>query len=81
MTSSVAGANVNLNGDGQPSGNAPRIAKDDSTSSMSAKARLKFGQQPEFIRHISPKRDTNVVLRLGQTYNNLPGSTPHKLKA
>jgi len=78
----VAGANVNLNGEGQPNGNV-RTDRDgrftfahvcEGTAQLSANSRNSFG-------NISAEGgDTNVVLRLGQTYNNSPGSTAHKLK-
>ena len=78
----VAGANVNLNGDGQPSGNVRTDHEGrfrfehvcEGPAQISANNRNSYG-------NISAEGgDTNVVLRLGQTYNNSPGSTAHKLK-
>jgi protocatechuate 3,4-dioxygenase beta subunit len=78
----VAGANVNLNGDGQPGGNVRTDREGrfrfehvcEGPAQISANSRNSFG-------NISAEGgDTNVVLRLGQTYNNSPDSTPHKLK-
>ena len=77
----VAGANVFLNGDGQPNANM-RTDRDgrflfqhvcDGPVQISANARNSFG-------NISAEGgDTNVVLRLGQSYNSAPGSASHKL--
>lgn len=77
----VAGANVFLNGDGQPNANV-RTDRDgrfrfqrvcDGPVQISASARNSFG-------NISAQGgDTNVVLRLGQSYNSSPGSASHKL--
>ena len=78
----VAGANVNLNGDGQPNGNARTDREGrfhfehvcEGPVQISANGRNAFG-------NISAEGgDTNVVLRLGQTYNSSPGATAHKLK-
>ncbi len=78
----VADCSVNLNGDGQPSGN----------TRTDREGRFRFEQVCEGPAQISANNrnsygnisaeggDTNVVLRLGQTINNSPGSTPHKLK-
>jgi len=78
----VAGANVSLNGEGQPNGNV-RTDRDgrftfahvcEGTAQLSANSRNSFG-------NISAEGgDTNVVLRLGQTYSSSPGATTHKLK-
>jgi protocatechuate 3,4-dioxygenase beta subunit len=78
----VASANVNLNGDGQPSGNVRTDREGrfrfehvcEGAAQISANNRNSYG-------NISAEGgDTNVVLRLGQTYNSSPGSTAHKLK-
>jgi hypothetical protein len=78
----VEGANVNLNGDGQPSGYARTDHEGrfrfehvcEGPAQLSADNRNSYG-------NISAEGgDTNVVLRLGQTYNSFPGSTMHKLK-
>jgi protocatechuate 3,4-dioxygenase beta subunit len=78
----VAGANVNLNGDGQPSGNARTDHEGrfrfehvcEGPVQVSANSQRSFG-------NVSAEGgDTNVVLRLGQTYNSSPGSAAHKLK-
>jgi protocatechuate 3,4-dioxygenase beta subunit len=78
----VAGTYVNLSGEGQPRAN---IRTD-------REGRFLFGHVCEGSAQISANNrnsygnisaeggDTNVVLRLGQTYNNSPGSTAHKLK-
>ncbi len=78
----VAGADVNLNGDSQPGGYARTDHEGrfrfehvcEGPAQLSANSRNSYG-------NISAEGgDTNVVLRLGQTYNNSPGSTAHKLK-
>ena len=78
----VAGANVNLNGDGQPSGNTRTDREGrfrfehvcEGPIQISASGRNAFG-------NISAEGgDTNVVLQLGQTSNNFPGAKAHKLK-
>ncbi len=78
----VAGANVNLSGEGQPGANArtdregqfrfERVCE--GPAQISANHRNSYGNIP------AEGGDTNVILRLGQTYNNSPGSTAHKLK-
>jgi hypothetical protein len=78
----VAGTYVNLSGEGQPNANA-RTGREgrfrfehvcEGPAQISANNRNSFG-------NISAEGgDTNVILRLGQTYNNSPGSTAHKLK-
>jgi protocatechuate 3,4-dioxygenase beta subunit len=78
----VARCNVSLFGEDQPSANT-RTDRDgrfsfahvcEGTIRLSANNRNSFG-------NVSAEGgDTNVVLQLGQTYNNSPGSTAHKLK-
>ena len=78
----VAGAYVNLSGEGQPTANV-RTDRDgrfrfehvcEGPAQVSASNRNSFG-------NISAEGgDTDVVLRLGQTFNSAPGSTAHKLK-
>jgi protocatechuate 3,4-dioxygenase beta subunit len=80
----VARCYVNLYGEDQPSGNArtdhegrfrfEHVCEGPVQLSASANNRNSYG-------NISAEGgDTNVVLRLGQTYNNSPGSTARKLK-
>ena len=78
----VAGANVNLNGEGQPNGNTRTDSEGrfrfdhvcEGLAQLSANGRNSYG-------NISAEGgDTNIVLRLGQNYSAGPGSTPHKLK-
>jgi protocatechuate 3,4-dioxygenase beta subunit len=78
----VAGANVNLNGDGQPSGNArtDREGRFHFEHVCEGPAQISANNRNSFGNISAEGGDTNVVLRLGQTYNNSPGSTPHKLK-
>jgi hypothetical protein len=78
----VAGCYVNLNGEDQPNSHV-RTDRDgrfnfehvcEGSAQISANNRNSYG-------NISAEGgDTNVVLRLGQTYNNSPGATAHKLK-
>ena len=78
----VAGVYVNLYGEGQPNANARTDHEGrfrfehvcEGPAQISANNRNSYG-------NISAEGgDTNVVLQLGQTYNNSPGSTAHKLK-
>jgi len=76
----VSGANVSLNGDGQPTGQMTTDSKGrfhfkvcEGQVQVMANGRNTFG-------NISAESgDTNVVLRLGQNYNGGTGVKPHKL--
>lgn len=76
----VSGANVSLNGDGQPNGQMTTDSKGrfhfqvcEGQVQVMANGRNTFG-------NVSAEGgDTNVVLRLGQNYNGGPGVKPHKL--
>jgi protocatechuate 3,4-dioxygenase beta subunit len=78
----VSSVNVWLNGDGQPNGNTTTDSKGrfrfehvcEGPVQISANSRNSFGNMS------AEGGDTNVVLQLGQTYNNSPGATAHKLK-
>ena len=78
----VAGVYVNLNGEGQPNGNArtDREGRFRFEHVCEGPAQLS-ANSPNSCGNISAEGgDTNVVLRLGQTYSISPGSTTHKLK-
>jgi len=78
----VVGCFVNLNGDGQPNGNA----------TADSQGRFVFGhvcEGPAQVYSNSGRSygnvsaeggDTNVVLKLGTTYSSSPGAKEHKLK-
>jgi protocatechuate 3,4-dioxygenase beta subunit len=78
----VAGTYVNLNGDGQPSGNVrtDREGRFRFEHVCEGPAQLSANNRNSYGNISAEGGDTNVVLRLGQTYNNSPGSTAHKLK-
>ena len=78
----VPGTYVNLNGDGQPSGNArtDREGRFRFEHVCEGPAQISANNRNSFGNISAEGGDTNVVLRLGQTYNNSPGSTAHKLK-
>ncbi len=78
----VAGAYVNLSGEGQPNANTrtDREGRFRFEHVCEGPAQLSANSQRSFGNVSAEGGDTNVVLRLGQTYNNAPGSTPHKLK-
>ena len=78
----VAGVNVILNGEGQPNGNTrtDREGRFRFEHVCEGTARLQANNQNSFGNISAEGGDTNVVLRLGQTYANNPGSTTHKLK-
>jgi hypothetical protein len=78
----VARCNVNLYGEDQPSANV-RTDRDGRFSFAhvcEGTVRLSANSQRSFGNVSAEGGDTNVVLRLGQTYNNSPDSTAHKLK-
>jgi protocatechuate 3,4-dioxygenase beta subunit len=78
----VAGANVNLNGDGQPGGNArtDRGGRFRFEHVCEGAAQLSANNRNSYGNISAEGGDTNVVLRLGQTYSRSPGSTMQKLK-
>jgi hypothetical protein len=78
----VAGANVNLNGDGQPSGNArtDREGRFRFEHVCEGSVQLSANNQNSYGNISAEGGDTIVVLRLGQTANSSPGSMMHILK-
>jgi protocatechuate 3,4-dioxygenase beta subunit len=78
----VAGTYVNLNGDGQPGGNVrtDREGRFRFEHVCEGPAQISANSQRSFGNISAEGGDTNVVLRLGQTYNSSPGSAAHKLK-
>jgi protocatechuate 3,4-dioxygenase beta subunit len=78
----VAGVHVNLYGENQPSGNTQTDREGqfrfehvcDGRVQLSASGRNGYGNAS------AEGGDTNVVLRLGETYGGSPASAPHKLK-
>jgi hypothetical protein len=78
----VSGVNVNLYGEGQPNANARTDSKGRFRFEhvCEGPAQLSANHQNSFGNILAEGGDTNVVLQLGQTYNNFPGSTAHKLK-
>ncbi len=78
----VAGCYVNLNGEGQPSANVrtDREGRFRFEHVCEGAAQLSANSQRSFGNVSAEGGDTNVVLRLGQTYNNSSGATAHKLK-
>jgi protocatechuate 3,4-dioxygenase beta subunit len=78
----VAGTYVNLNGDGQPGGNVrtDREGRFRFEHVCEGPAQISANSQRSFGNISAEGGDTNVVLRLGQTYNSSPGATAHKLK-
>jgi protocatechuate 3,4-dioxygenase beta subunit len=78
----VAGAHVNLNGEDQPNGNTTTDSKGRFHFQVCEGQVRLFANSPQgggFAQATAEAGDTNVVLQLGQTYNNAPGSTAHKL--
>jgi protocatechuate 3,4-dioxygenase beta subunit len=77
----VAGCNVNINGDGQPSGNArtDREGRFAFEHVCEGAVQISANSQQTYGNITTEGGDTNVVLRLGQTYNNSPGAKTHKL--
>jgi protocatechuate 3,4-dioxygenase beta subunit len=78
----VAGANVNLSGEGQPNANArtDRVGRFHFEHVCEGPAQISANNRNSYGNISAEGGDTNVVLRLGQTYNNNPGATAHKLK-
>jgi hypothetical protein len=79
----VAGVSVNMNGEGQPNGNArtDREGRFHFESVCEGPVRLFANSPPNSSGNVSAEGgDTNVVLRLGQNLSASPGSTAHKLK-
>ncbi len=78
----VAGANVNLSGEGQPNANArtDREGRFRFEHVCEGPAQISANSQRSFGNVSAEGGDTNVVLRLGQTYSSAPGTTAHKLK-
>ena len=70
----VAGANVNLNGEGQPNANArtDREGRFRFEHVCEGPAQLSANSQSSFGNISAEGGDTNVVLRLGQTYSSSP---------
>jgi protocatechuate 3,4-dioxygenase beta subunit len=78
----VARCNVNLYGEDQPSANArtDREGRFHFAQVCEGPAQLSANNRNSYGNISAEGGDTNVVLRLGQTYNNSPGATAHKLK-
>jgi protocatechuate 3,4-dioxygenase beta subunit len=78
----VAGTYVNLSGEGQPNANAhtDREGRFRFNHVCEGPAQISANNRNSYGNISAEGGDTNVVLRLGQTYNNSPGSTAHKLK-
>ena len=78
----VVGAYVNLQGEGQPNGNArtDREGRFRFEHVCEGAARISANAQRSFGNMSAEGGDTNVVLRLGQNFNNSPDSKSHKLK-
>jgi hypothetical protein len=78
----VSGVRVNLNGEGQPNGNMTTDNKGWFHFQVCEGQVRLFANPPQgggFAQATAEAGDTNVVLRLGQTFNNSPGATAHKL--
>jgi hypothetical protein len=78
----VAGVYVNLNGQGQPNGNArtDREGRFRFDHVCEGPVQISANSPPSSFGNISAEGgDTNVVLRLGQTYRSSPRATTHKL--
>ena len=78
----VAGANVNLSGEGQPNAHTrtDRGGRFRFEHVCEGPAQISANSQRSFGSVSAEGGDTNVVLQLGQTYNNSPGATAHRLK-
>ncbi len=78
----VAGCYVNLNGNGQPNGNARTDRNGRFTFEHVCEGTLRlFANSQNFSGSVSAEGgDTNVVLRLGQNNSSSSGATIHKLK-
>ena len=78
----VAGVNVNLSGEGQPNANVRTdrnggFAFDKVCEGM---VRLSASAMRSYGNISAEGGDTNVVLRLGESYSTSPSATPRKLK-
>ena len=78
----VASCNVFLNGEDQPNANVrtDREGRFNFEHVCEGTARLSANGQQSYGSISAEGGDTNVVLRLGQTYSSSTGSTMHKLK-
>jgi hypothetical protein len=79
----VAGANVNMSGDGQPNGNArtDREGKFHFEHVCEGPVRIQANNQGSFGNVSAEGGDTNVIVRLGQNYGTAQsGTVTHKLK-
>lgn len=77
----VAGCNVYLNGEGQPSGNArtDREGRFEFDHVCEGAVQVSANIQQSYGNISTQGGDTNVVLRLGQTYGSSSDSKMHKL--
>ncbi len=77
----VSGVNVSFNGNGQPNGNMITDSKGRFHFQVcEGQVQLSANGQNLFGSNTADAGDTNVVLRLGQNYNNSPGTKLYKLK-
>jgi protocatechuate 3,4-dioxygenase beta subunit len=78
----VVNANVDLNGDGQPSAHmrTDHEGRFSFEHVCEGPLQVSASSQRSFGNMSAEGGDTNVVVRLGQTYNNAPDSMAHKLK-
>jgi hypothetical protein len=77
----VAGANVNLSGEGQPTGNTTtdREGRFHFDHVCEGTAQIMANGEQTYGNISAEGGDTNVVLRLGETFNTSETSKPHKL--
>ncbi len=78
----VAGVNVNLNGEGQPNGNTTtdRQGRFHFDQVCEGTVRVMANSQSSYGNVAAEGGDTNVVVRLGETFNSSEAeSKPHKL--
>lgn len=77
----ASGCYVNLNGEGQPSGNTrtDREGKFSFAHVCDGPVQLSASGQSSYGNISAEGGDTNVILRLGQTFNSSPGSKMNKL--
>jgi protocatechuate 3,4-dioxygenase beta subunit len=78
----VAGSSVNLNGDGQPNASATsdRHGRFVFEHVCEGPVQINSNNGNSFGNVTAEGGDTNVVLKLGTTYNSSPGAKEHKLK-
>ena len=78
----VAEVYVNLHGENQPSAHVQtdREGRFHFDHVCAGQAQLSASDRNGYGNASAEAGDTNVVLRLGQTYSSSPGSVPHKLK-